>query len=109
MATKQINEYDSLGTYTGTYQVLVDLGTGSYKNFLMSNLSPVEGSVNLVTTGTIATGTWQGTAISVIYIASAAIWNTAVLSTDVDSIVRLTQAAYDLLTPDANTLYAIIG
>jgi len=33
----------------------------------------------------------------------------AVNSTDFTDIVRLTQAAYDLLTPDANTMYVIVG
>lgn len=33
------------------------------------------GSANIVTVGTIATGTWQGTAIADAYIASASTWN----------------------------------
>jgi hypothetical protein len=33
----------------------------------------------------------------------------AVTSTNVDNIVVLTQSAYDGLTPDANTLYVIVG
>ena len=32
-----------------------------------------------------------------------------VVSDDIRTIVKLTQAAYDLLTPDANTMYIIVG
>lgn len=32
-----------------------------------------------------------------------------VASTDVRTIVEVTQAAYDLLTPDPETLYVIVG
>jgi len=32
-----------------------------------------------------------------------------VVSEDIGTIVKLTQAAYDLLTPDANTMYIIVG
>jgi hypothetical protein len=35
--------------------------------------------------------------------------NNAVSSADVDDIVVLTQSAYDGLTPDASTLYVIVG
>ena len=38
--------------------------------------------------------------------ASATNW---VSSTQINNIVQLTQAAYDALTPDINTLYIIIG
>lgn len=140
MAGKQINGYSALTTYTGTYQFLVDDTNGAYKNFTMDKLSPVEGSANIVTVGTVATGTWQGTVIDDSYIASANAWNAKsdfdgvysslisipttftpaahnqVLSTitDAGSIASVdywtgTQAAYDLLTPDSNTLYVIIG
>lgn len=33
----------------------------------------------------------------------------AVVSDQINEIVKLTQAAYDALTPDANTLYVIVG
>ena len=33
----------------------------------------------------------------------------AVSSTTITTIVKLTQAEYDLLTPDANTFYVIVG
>jgi len=33
----------------------------------------------------------------------------AVVSDQINEIVQLTQAAYDALTPDANTLYVIVG
>jgi len=36
-------------------------------------------------------------------------WADRVASDDVSDIVVLTQAAYDLLTPDATTLYIIVG
>jgi len=32
-----------------------------------------------------------------------------VTSDDISTIVKLTQAEYDALTPDANTLYVIVG
>jgi len=35
--------------------------------------------------------------------------NETIASVDVTTIVKLTQAAYDLLTPDANTMYIIVG
>jgi len=38
--------------------------------------------------------------------ASATNW---VSSTQLDNIVKLTQAEYDALTPDADTLYIIVG
>lgn len=33
----------------------------------------------------------------------------AVISDQINEIVKLTQAAYNALTPDANTLYVIVG
>jgi len=54
-----------------------DVGLSSVENTAISTWA---GSTNITTLGTIATGTWQGTAIADTYISSATTWNTA--STD---------------------------
>ena len=51
-------------------KILVDLN-----NVENTKLSTWGGSANLTTTGTITSGTWQGTAIADAYIASATDWN----------------------------------
>jgi lysophospholipase L1-like esterase len=48
------------------------VGLGSVEDTALSTWA---GSANLTTVGTIATGTWQGTAIADTYIASAGTWN----------------------------------
>lgn len=54
--------------------VKADVGLGNVENTALSTWA---GTANITTLGTIATGTWQGTAITDSYIASAASWNTA--------------------------------
>ena len=64
-----------LTTFDSTYYILVDKETNTTKKFLLNNLSPAAGSTDLVTTGTVTTGTWNGTAIADEYIVSAGTWN----------------------------------
>jgi hypothetical protein len=72
----------------------------------------------LTTLGTIVTGVWQGTAINQTYLTGQSGTNTGdqdkanidalginAAQVDGKSIIVLTQAAYDGLTPDANTIY----
>lgn len=55
------------------------------------------GQTTIVTLGTIATGTWQGTAIADAYIASAAAWNAKASTAYVDAAAdaKVSDAAYD--------------
>lgn len=64
--------------------LLTETNAGSLKTTLSLNnventaLSTWAGSTNITTLGTIATGTWQGTAIGDTYISSASTWNAKV-------------------------------
>ncbi len=49
-----------------------DVGLGNVENTALSTWA---GTTNITTLGTIATGTWQGTAIADTYISSASTWN----------------------------------
>lgn len=55
-----------------------DVGLNLVENTALSTWA---GSTNLTTLGTIATGTWQGSAIADAYIASAGTWNATVPNT----------------------------
>lgn len=61
-------------TALGSAVTKTDVGLGNVENTALSTWA---GSTNIVTVGTITTGTWNGTAIADAYIASAATWNTA--------------------------------
>ncbi len=64
-----INGHALAGNITVTAS---DLGLGNVENTALSTWA---GTSNIVTLGTISTGTWHGTAIADSYIASAATWN----------------------------------
>ena len=49
-----------------------DVGLGNVENTALSTWA---GTANITTLGTIATGTWEGTAVGDTYISSAATWN----------------------------------
>ena len=61
-----------------------------------AGISPVAGSSSIVTTGTIATGTWQGTAIAQAYIAGDAINGDKLADNAVDS-EHYTDGSIDLI------------
>jgi len=58
-----------------TSPTLVTPALGTPSAAILTNATGYPGDESLLTTGTIGTGTWQGTAIADPYIASAATWN----------------------------------
>ena len=62
----------SIATLLNSNTTATDVGLSDVEN---TALSSWVGSTNLTTLGTVATGTWQGTAITDSYVASAATWN----------------------------------
>ena len=67
--------------------------------------APYEGQA-VYETDTNKTLIYNGTAWVIFNDPNAA---SVVTSDDISTIVKLTQAEYDALTPDANTLYVIVG
>jgi hypothetical protein len=63
---------DGSGVLAYSTPTKTDVGLGNVENTALSTWA---GSTNLTTLGTVATGTWQGSAIADSYIASAATWN----------------------------------
>lgn len=63
---------DGAGVLSYSSPTKTTVGLGNVENTALSTWT---GSANLATVGTIATGTWHGTAIADTYIASAATWN----------------------------------
>lgn len=78
---------DSAGTVTK-----VGAGTGDVST--VAGVSPTAGDVPAADLATALEPTLDDTFVE---------------SVEVRSMVKLTQAAYDLLTPDASTLYVIVG
>jgi hypothetical protein len=60
--------------FNGTKWINANLIAGDIPD-ISATYSPLAGSTSLVTVGTIATGTWQGTAVADTYIASSSAWN----------------------------------
>jgi hypothetical protein len=67
-------------------EVKTDLSLDNVEN---TALSTWVGSTNITTLGTIATGTWQGTAIGDSYISSAATWNAKIANVLEDTTPQL--------------------
>ena len=63
---------DNTVTHRSYANTKVDLSLDNVENTALSTWA---GSTNITTVGTIASGTWQGTAVADSYIASAATWN----------------------------------
>lgn len=63
---------DGSGNWALTTPTKSDVGLGSVENTALSTWA---GSTSLTTLGTVASGTWHGTAIADAYISSAAAWN----------------------------------
>tara|TARA_R110000751_G_scaffold5010_4_gene23671 strand:- start:747 stop:2351 length:1605 start_codon:yes stop_codon:yes gene_type:complete len=68
-----------------------------------AGLSPVAGSSSIVTTGTIGTGTWQGTAIASAYIAGDAIVASKIADNAIDS-EHYTDGSIDLAHMSVNSI-----
>ena len=67
------NAVVSVNGYAGVVSLTKsDVGLGNVENTALSTWA---GTTNITTLGTIATGTWQGTAIADAYISSASTWN----------------------------------
>lgn len=62
----------SIATLLNSNTTATDVGLSDVENTALSTWA---GSTNLTTLGTVATGTWQGTAIADSYVASASTWN----------------------------------
>ena len=69
-----------------TNTTATDVGLGDVENTALSTWA---GSTNLTTLGTVATGTWQGTAIADSYIASASTWNGKIANVSEDTTPQL--------------------
>jgi hypothetical protein len=68
-----------------------------------AGISPVAGSSSIVTTGTIGTGTWQGTAIASAYIAGDAIVASKIADNAIDS-EHYTDGSIDLAHMSVNSI-----
>jgi hypothetical protein len=68
-----------------------------------AGISPVAGSSSIVTTGTIGTGTWQGTAIASTYIAADAIVGSKIADNAIDS-EHITNGSVDLAHMSVNSI-----
>ena len=68
-----------------------------------AGISPVAGSSSIVTTGTIGTGTWQGTAIASTYIAADAIVGSKIADNAIDS-EHYTDGSIDLAHMSVNSI-----
>ena len=68
-----------------------------------AGLSPVAGSSSIVTTGTIGTGTWQGTAIASTYIAGDAIVGSKIADNAINS-EHITNGSVDLAHMSVNSI-----
>ena len=68
-----------------------------------AGLSPVAGSSSIVTTGTIGTGTWQGTAIASAYIAGDAIVGSKIADNAINS-EHITNGSVDLAHMSVNSI-----
>ena len=62
------------------------MGLGSVENTALSTWA---GSTNLTTLGTVATGTWQGTAIADSYVSSSSTWNGKIANVSEDTTPQL--------------------
>ena len=73
------DEPDASATVKGIVELAtvseVNAGTDTVRAVTPAGVAGFTGSANIVTVGTISTGTWQGTAIDDAYISSATTWN----------------------------------
>ena len=76
----------SIATLLNSNTTASDVGLGSVENTALSTWA---GSTNLTTLGTVATGTWQGTAIADSYVASASTWNGKIANVSEDTTPQL--------------------
>lgn len=115
-AWKKVDNTDAVtgikGSEEETYRIgnvnitKANIGLGNVEN---TKLSDWTGSTKITTLGTIATGTWHGTAIADSYIASASTWNgkyakpsTGIPKTDLASAVQTSLGKADSAVQDAN-------
>jgi len=76
----------SIATLLNSNTTASDVGLGSVEDTALSTWA---GSTNLTTLGTIATGTWQGTAIADSYVSSASTWNGKIANVSEDTTPQL--------------------
>jgi len=76
----------SIATLLNSNTTATDVGLGNVENTALSTWA---GSTNLTTLGTVATGTWQGTAIADSYVASASTWNGKIANVSEDTAPSL--------------------
>lgn len=76
----------SIATLLNSNTTASDVGLGNVENTALSTWA---GSTNLTTLGTVATGTWQGTAIADSYVASASTWNGKIANVSEDTTPQL--------------------
>ena len=76
----------SISTLLNSNTTASDVGLGNVENTALSTWA---GSTNLTTLGTVATGTWQGTAIADSYVASASTWNGKIANVSEDTTPQL--------------------
>jgi hypothetical protein len=76
----------SIATLLNSNTTASDVGLDSVENTALSTWA---GSTNLTTLGTVATGTWQGTAIADSYVASASTWNGKIANVSEDTTPQL--------------------
>ena len=76
----------SITTLLNENTTATDVGLSNVENTALSTWA---GTANVTTLGTIATGTWQGTAIADSYVASAATWNGKIANVSEDTTPQL--------------------
>ena len=76
----------SITTLLNENTTATDVGLSNVENTALSSWA---GTANVTTLGTIATGTWQGTAIADSYVASAVTWNGKIANVSEDTTPQL--------------------
>jgi len=76
----------SITTLLNTNTTATDVGLSDVENTALSSWG---GTANVTILGTVATGTWQGTAIADSYVASASTWNGKIANVSEDTTPQL--------------------
>jgi hypothetical protein len=106
-----IYDGDSWSTYTGNPNYALDINPGTGNISIGPDINKI---LSVSSTGqendfvVFDTDTNGGASLNVSSINSLAA-DEIVVSEEIRQIVKLTQAQYDALTPDENTLYVIVG
>ncbi len=111
-AWQKVDNTDAISSFNGSLGAITYTPTGTANRVTItgaSGLTPIfdiastyAGQTSITTLGTIASGTWQGTAIADAYIASAATWN-AKLGTSGGTLTGALNYAPSVTVPSAGT------